>query len=443
MTALMQQRTQLAGQIRQMADRCNRDGWSNEDKANWERLNNDYQVAHARFLAECSQNDDRTGGNMLLGRDNARIGDSGALTASLPGEHRAEAVGLGLQAWLAARVPNFRLSDAHRQAVAALGVNLGQSEITLPLSNTMGARRFQAVARRGQFQNAMQTIPGGSGGFLVPEGFIPRFETALQAYGPMLRTSEILRTSTANPMPWPTGDDTSNTGEQVGENTDSDGSTEPTLGQTTFSAYPFSSKMVKVSFQLVRDSAIDFASLIGDMLGERLGRILNTKCTTATGAATPKGILTGLTTGKTTASATAIVTDELLDLAHSVDQAHRGAPGVGWMLNDGVLLALRKLKDGDGQYIWSPGLRDGQPDTLLGYRYHTNSDMQATVATGTTTVIFGDLSKYKIRQVGSIRLRRLEERYAELDQIAFIAFLEADGCLLDAGSNPVKSLVQA
>jgi HK97 family phage major capsid protein len=74
--------------------------------------------------------------------------------------------------------------------------------------------------------------------------------------------------------------------------------------------------------------------------------------------------------------------------------------------------------------------------------YTINQDMQATIATGTTTIVFGQMSQYKVRQVNSIRLYRLVERYRENDQDAFLAFIEADGNLLDAGDHPVKCMVQ-
>jgi HK97 family phage major capsid protein len=67
--------------------------------------------------------------------------------------------------------------------------------------------------------------------------------------------------------------------------------------------------------------------------------------------------------------------------------------------------------------------------------------MQATVATGTVTVLFGDFSKYVVRDAGAIRMRRLNERYAEADQTAFVGFLRSDGRYLNTAA--VKKLTQA
>jgi HK97 family phage major capsid protein len=64
-----------------------------------------------------------------------------------------------------------------------------------------------------------------------------------------------------------------------------------------------------------------------------------------------------------------------------------------------------------------------------------------TLGAGNTSIVFGQLSKYVIRRAGPIRIQRLTEKYAEYGQIAFIAFVRRDGNLLDAGSHPVKTLV--
>ena len=113
------------------------------------------------------------------------------------------------------------------------------------------------------------------------------------------------------------------------------------------------------------------------------------------------------------------------------------------MFHDGIALSIRLLKDGNGQYMWQPGLQAGVPDRLAGYPYTVNQHMQATLATATRTMAFGQFSKYKIRDVGSVRLKRLDERFADSDQVAFVAFSRHDGNLLNAGTNPVKCMLQA
>jgi HK97 family phage major capsid protein len=109
---------------------------------------------------------------------------------------------------------------------------------------------------------------------------------------------------------------------------------------------------------------------------------------------------------------------------------------------------LKKVKilqySGDtmGMPLWQPGLTVGQPDMIMGYQYVINQSM-TTPATGVKSILFGDFSKYLIRDVRDITLLRLDERYADAHQVGFLAFSRSDGDLLDAGTNPVKYGTQA
>jgi len=176
------------------------------------------------------------------------------------------------------------------------------------------------------------------------------------------------------------------------------------------------------------------------MLGMRLGRAINRKATTGNGASTMYGIVTQAVNGKTAASATALVYDEIIDVEHSVNRAIRNDKSqCAYMFNDTTLKLLRKLKDSDGRYLWQSGTNTGAPDTLNQYRYVINDHM-ADPASTVKSVLFGRLSSYKLRIVKQVRFRRLEERYAEKDQVAFVAFIRADGATLNAGDNPIKCI---
>src|SRR5262249_45286397 len=115
----------------------------------------------------------------------------------------------------------------------------------------------------------------------------------------------------------------------------------------------------------------------------------------------------------------------------------------GWMFHDSILLAVKKLKDGMGRYLFQASLAGSAPDTLDGDPIHINQSMASTIATANKTMLYGTLSNYKIRDDSEVRLRRLTERYADADQIGFVLFSRHDGNLLDAGTRPVKYLQQA
>ncbi|AMV20417.1 phage major capsid protein [Planctomyces sp. SH-PL14] len=321
--------------------------------------------------------------------------------------------------------------DACVEAGKRCGLNPLAKNLDIKLSNDYG--RLQR-----EYFNALSSNNPATGGILRLGSVLGPLEQAMLWYGPMLQTSQVIRTSDANPMAWPTADDTTNTGSQIGESAAVPTATDPAFAAMVMNAYKWTSGVIKVPFELLRDSAINLPQLLGEMLGERLGRIINTRATTGTGAATIKGIVTASTMGKTTSSNSAVTADEFIDFQHSVPIAYRN--GAAFMFNDSTLKVLRKLKSNDSQYIWQPGLQVGMPGTLLGSPYHINEDV-ASIAASAKIALYGQLNRYKIRQVNRIRLYRLEERYRENDQDGFMAFVEVDGNLLDAGKGAVRHLL--
>jgi HK97 family phage major capsid protein len=131
----------------------------------------------------------------------------------------------------------------------------------------------------------------------------------------------------------------------------------------------------------------------------------------------------------------------IVDLEHSVDVAYR-RQGAAFMTHDVTVAKLKKLLDTTNRPIWQPsaeaGMAQGAPSTLLGYPVYINNDMATVQTTGTRAILFGNLKKYMVREVLGIDLIRLDERYADFHQVAFLAIARADGNLLNAGTNPVR-----
>ena len=308
---------------------------------------------------------------------------------------------------------------------------MSSREIDIPLQRS--APRTVTEAR------AMSTTTDSEGGYLVPTDLGAAVEVALLEFGGVREVATVIRTETGAQIDLPTVDDSGNTGSIEGEN-DGLATTDVTFGVKSLNAYKVSSDLVKIPFELLQDSAFDLASLLGRLLGERIARNSSALYTTGTGSSQPKGVVTASAAGVTAAGVAAITSDELIDLYHSVGRAYRR--NGTWMMADSTAKYVRKLKDAENQYLWQPGLSMGLPDTLFGAPVITNDDM-AALATGNKTVLFGDFSRYYIRDVGAVRLIRLNERFADNDQIAWVAILRTDGELADAGTNPVKHLVQA
>jgi len=125
-----------------------------------------------------------------------------------------------------------------------------------------------------------------------------------------------------------------------------------------------------------------------------------------------------------------------------VDPAYRALGTSAFMFHDDILQALRKVKDGNNNYIWQPAdVRSGSPSNILGYPYVINQDMTSTITTGDKTMLFGAMEKYLVRRVRDFEMLRLTERYADYLQVGFIGFSRLDGELLD--TSAVKHLQQS
>ena len=295
-------------------------------------------------------------------------------------------------------------------------------------------------------RNALGVGTGSAGGDIVPQGFYDRLIDAQKYYGGMLEAGFVFDTATGNAMPVPTDNDTSNAGAILGENTQVS-TQDITFGAVTLNAYVYSSKLVLVSNQLLQDSAFDLDAFLSQKLGTRIARAINTHFTVGTGSSQPTGIVgsgtnsaaLGYTCGGSTSSGeTANVTfDDIVELEHSVDPAYRRA--AKFMFSDSTLKAIKKLKDGLGRPLWAAGLAVKEPDTINSYSYVINQDMPSLGASN-KFMAFGDFSNYFIRRVAGVQILRLTERYADYNQVGFMAFQRWDGQMVDAGTHPVTYL---
>jgi HK97 family phage major capsid protein len=287
-----------------------------------------------------------------------------------------------------------------------------------------------------QFQNAAGVGTGAAGGYLVPPEFRDRVVEAMKWYGPMLQVAETITTDSGANLPWPTADDTANVGAILAENTQVS-EQDVTLGTASIDAYMYTSKLVRVSYQLLQDRP-DFDTWLARKLGERIGRIWNAHFTSGTGSSQPDGIVTSATVGVTGtgsfASTGGVAYKDLINLMESLDPAYGGGQGLRWMMHQSVRKAIRLLTDTQNRPLWEPSLQTGQPDNLLGYPVSLNNDM-ATFAASSKSLLFGNIAEaYVIRRVRDINTLRLTERYADYLQVGFLGFARADGTMQNANA---------
>jgi len=344
------------------------------------------------------------------------------------------------------------LTDVHRQAAKRVGIDLNSKVMNFrlgrdPMQSSYGrAPRNEEIQRWEQFHNEERANSGPQsstsiGGFTIQDAAMREVEIALLSFGAMRRAGcTILRTDTGGPLPIPTINDTTNIGHLITEGT-TVATTDLVFAQLVLDAWKYTSDKVLVSVELMQDNSVNLPQLLGRILGERIGRATNVAFTTGTGTGQPNGIVNAATfTQGATGSSSTITLANLITLYHAVDPAYRD--NAKWMFNDSTLAKIKQLNDSQGRPIWLPGLVDRAPDTLMGSPYVINQDMASVTSTG-KCLLFGDFSKYWIRDVREVTMLRLDERFAEFLQVAFLAFMRTDGDLLDAGTHPVKGYQNA
>jgi len=297
--------------------------------------------------------------------------------------------------------------------------------------------------------NVIGTPNLGGNTVAVDTSLMSQIDISLKQFGGILNVANVVRTPTGANLPWPTTDDTVNPG-QIDAEAAPIGDQAVAFGQNVMSSYRIDSKgFVKVSWELENDSAVDLASLLGELLGIRVARAANTYWATGTGGGTqPKGVLTGLFVGCTTAGPTAITYADIQTWYHSLDPAYRNMPGTCFMFHDSVYQILGNLVDTAGRPLLMSslsGVSDSIPERLKGKPIVLNNSFPAFAA-NTAVGAYGDFKKFYIRLVtgdspeSGMHMVRLVERFADAGQTAYLAWFRTDSLLSDAGTHPLTAL---
>lgn len=333
--------------------------------------------------------------------------------------------------------------DAALQAAARAGTGQTDENAALRamLCGGLGAlsaeQRTAMMARvNPDIRNAMSTTTGTEGGYTVATEFSRNLIQAMKAAFAVRSVATGIQTSTGAQMLFPTADSTSEEGEIVGQNATATVG-ETVFGQASMDVYKYSSKSISLPFELIQDSMFNVEAYIQSLLNLRIGRIHNRHHTVGTGSSQPRGIVTASASGKvgTTGQTTTVTYDDLVDLEHSVDPFYR--PSGRWMMHDDTLKALRKLKDTQGRPIFVPGYESGNPggapDRLLGREIVINQHMPV-MAANAKSILFGDFSKYLIRDVMDTTLFRMtDSAYTLKGQVGFVAFQRSGANMVDVG----------
>lgn len=327
---------------------------------------------------------------------------------------------------------------------------------------SMTAEERQALAASANGIGAFATererrdmsLTAGSGGTMVPQGFYNDLLKTQRLWGGFIDPTVVTlyETDTGNPTPVPLEDDTANAAAIVAEAGSQSTSTDPVFNSVTLGAFMYRTT-VKVSRELLQDSAFDVEAYLRERFAIRLWRGFNGHASTGTNSGQPQGLFNasvGAGIGHTAATGNTANFPyiSLVALEHSVDPLWRSSNKARWMFSDGVLQALKQQLDTTNRPIWMPNYAGSSnsdttaytafPGTILGYKYVINPDAPA-MAANARCIAFGDFSFYFTRRVRGMIIQRLDELYADNGQIGFKLFARMDGKY----ANPTATAARA
>jgi len=177
----------------------------------------------------------------------------------------------------------------------------------------------------------------------------------------------------------------------------------------------------KVSKSLVNNSQFDLVSFVVAKMAESIAKWIENQLLNGT-----LNKITGLSTVKQSviaAAATVLTADELIDVQEEVPDAFQG--NAIWIMNKTTRKAIRKLKDGQGNYLLNKDATARWGYTLLGKDVYTSDNMSGMEA-GKTAIYYGDMSGLAVKLSENVSIEILREKYATQHAIGVVGWIEID-----------------
>jgi HK97 family phage major capsid protein/HK97 family phage prohead protease len=284
---------------------------------------------------------------------------------------------------------------------------------------------------------ALQMDVDPAGGYLVtPEQFTNSILAKLKDMVFVRQYATLVPCPNAHSLGEPALDNEPDDGEWTAEPGTGSEDTSMDFDKRAFYPHPIA-KRIKISNKLLRTSTIAVDAFVRDRLAYKFA-IPEEKCFLGsdadhgTGSNQPLGLMTVSSAGISSSrdvsagnTATAIGADGLINAFYTLKSQYRS--NARWIFHRDALKQIRKLKDGQGNYLFGSGLANGRPDTILGKPFDESEYMLNTFSAGELVGIVGDFSFYHIADALDMQIQVLTELYAETNQTGYIGRKETDG----------------
>ena len=280
---------------------------------------------------------------------------------------------------------------------------------------------------RALVHNVMSEGVDANGGYLVPTEFERQIVTALDENNVVRSVANVIKTAAERKIPVAASHVAAQWTAENGAYTESN----PTFAQKAIDAYK-ETALAKVSIELLQDSMFSVEAYLANEFGRAFGILEEEAFCVGTGTGQPTGIFNaydnnapvGGEINVITGTSGAVKGDDLISLIYALKAPYR--KNAKFLMKDSSVAEIRKLKDGNGVYMWQPSLQAGQPDKLLGYDLLTSA-YAPEIAANALPVAFGDFHSYWISDRSGITIQRLNELYSANGQVGFIATKRCDG----------------
>lgn len=312
--------------------------------------------------------------------------------------------------------------------IGAPGAGTRQPEARTGIASDNYAEDYNCYLRgRALVHNVMSEGVDANGGYLVPTEFERQIVTALDENNVVRSVANVIKTAAERKIPVAASHVAAQWTAENGAYTESN----PTFAQKAIDAYK-ETALAKVSIELLQDSMFSVEAYLANEFGRAFGILEGEAFCVGTGTGQPTGIFNaydnnapvGGEINVITGTSGAVKGDDLISLVYALKAPYR--KNAKFLMKDSSVAEIRKLKDGNGVYMWQPSLQAGQPDKLLGYDLLTSA-YAPEIAANALPVAFGDFHSYWISDRSGITIQRLNELYSANGQVGFIATKRCDG----------------
>lgn len=286
-------------------------------------------------------------------------------------------------------------------------------------------QNFLNYARTGdniEFNNTLSTLTGEDGGYLVPDEWAKQIIADLSKETHVRKFATVIQTGGTYNMPLGTSSPTFGWIDELGTYP----STDSKFANKVLEAWKVGG-IIKVSEELLEDEQFDLETYLREQATEAIALIEGEAFLVGDGVKKPLGVTEFIHADNklTTAVTDAITLNDVEDLFLAPKAKHR-KKGT-WIISEKFFKAIFKMKDADGNRVWSSGFTANEEGRIFNKPYEID-DTLAGLA-GEPLAFFGDWSHYKIGDRGAIGLRRITGLYEETGEVGFKIYKRTDGKL--------------